>query len=100
MRVHLTDQARIELFEIGEWIERDNPMRAASFVEELYDACMRLGDMPNAFALLRTRPQSGIRMRTYGNYLIFYKVSDRVNVLHIIHGSRNYHAILFPDDDQ
>jgi len=29
--------------------------------------------------------------------LFFYTVSDRVNVLHILHGSRNYEAILFPD---
>jgi len=97
VRVRLTEQARTELFEIGEWIERDNPERAASFVEELYDACMRLGEMPNAFARIRSRPESGIRMRVYGNYLIFYTVSDRVNVLHILHGSRNYEAILFPD---
>jgi|SRR6185437_1925007 len=96
MRVHLAEQARSELFEIGEWIERDSPTRAASFVEELYDACMRLGDMPNAFARIRSRPESGIRMRVYGNYLISYIVGTRVDVLHIVHGARNYEEILFP----
>ena len=97
MHVHLTIQARTELFEIGEWIERDSPDRAASFVEELFDACMQLGDMPRAFPLLPHRPESGIRRKPYGNYLIFYTVGTRVTVIHVLHGARDYERILFPE---
>jgi plasmid stabilization system protein ParE len=42
---------------------------------------------------------SGIRRRPHGNYLIFYRVRESiVDVLHILHGARNYETILFPDD--
>jgi plasmid stabilization system protein ParE len=31
-------------------------------------------------------------------YLIFYRVSDEgVEILHVLHGARDYEAILFPD---
>ncbi len=96
MNVHLSAQARAELFEIGEWIERESPTQAAIFVDELYAACKSLGDLPEAFPLLPRHPESGIRRRPYRNYLIFYVVLKRVEVLHIIHGARNYEAILFP----
>ncbi len=54
--------------------------------------------MPHASPLLTNRPGSGIRRRTYGNYLIFYRVSGTaVEVLHILHGARDVERILFPD---
>jgi toxin ParE1/3/4 len=39
----------------------------------------------------------GIRRRPYGTYLIFYRLENkRVVVIHIIHGARDYEAMLFP----
>jgi len=95
VQVHLTEQARLELIEIGEWIERDSAVSAAAFVEELYQACMSLGPMPRAFPLVPDKPSRKIRKRVYGDYLIFYTVKSRVNVLHILHGARDYRPILF-----
>ncbi|MFD2183895.1 type II toxin-antitoxin system RelE/ParE family toxin [Rhodoplanes azumiensis] len=41
----------------------------------------------------------GIRRRTHGNYLIFYRIEDdEVQVLHVLHGARDYTSILFPDE--
>jgi toxin ParE1/3/4 len=97
VQVHLTDQAHADLMEIGEWIERDSPARAATFVDELHDACMQLGEMPKAFPLIPEKPRSGIRKRVYGDYLIFYIVEDRVEVIHVMHGARDYTRVLFPD---
>ena len=73
-------------------------MRAVTFVRELREACDRLGDMPNAFSLLQRHKRSGIRRRPYGNYLIFYTVGLRVDVLHMLHGARDYERILFPPE--
>jgi plasmid stabilization system protein ParE len=85
------------MFQIGEWIEQDSPVRAATFVEDLYLACSELGDMPRAFSLLPHRVKSGIRRRPFGDYLIFYCISnDTVEVLHVLHGARDYDKILFP----
>lgn len=41
----------------------------------------------------------GVRRRPHGNYLIFYRVTpESVEVLHILHGARDYEAVLFPDE--
>jgi toxin ParE1/3/4 len=41
---------------------------------------------------------TGVRRRPYGNYLIFYRISDdRIEVLHVLHGARDYESILFPE---
>jgi plasmid stabilization system protein ParE len=43
--------------------------------------------------------EGGIRRRPWGNYLIFYRVGDdSVQILHVLHGARDYEKILFPDD--
>jgi addiction module RelE/StbE family toxin len=98
MKVNITAQAKAEMLRIGEWIERDNPFRAATFVDELYEACLELGSMAQAFPLLQRHEEAGIRRRVVGNYLIFYYVlRGRVEVIHILHGARDYEAILFPE---
>ncbi len=51
-----------------------------------------------AYPLLPRHRKSGILRKVYGNYLIFYVIGERVEVLHIVHGARNYDAILFPDE--
>jgi len=54
--------------------------------------------MAQAFPLLQRHEETGIRRRVVGNYLIFYYVlKDCVEVIHILHGARDYEAILFPE---
>lgn len=98
MKVFLSAAALADLEAIGDWIARDNPARAATFVRELRDACEALGLSPERFAHVPRYSHLGIRRRVHGNYLIFYRVEvDMVDVLHILHGARDYEAILFPD---
>ena len=54
--------------------------------------------MPRAFPLLPNWEEQGIRRRPFGDYLIFYRINkDQVEILHILHGARDYEAILFPE---
>jgi toxin ParE1/3/4 len=40
----------------------------------------------------------GIRRRPFGNYLIFYRIgADAIEVVHILHGARDYEPLLFPE---
>jgi toxin ParE1/3/4 len=40
----------------------------------------------------------GIRRRPFGNYLIFYRVgAEAIEVVHVLHGARDYEALLFPE---
>src|SRR3954453_10701956 len=83
---------------LGDYIARDNPRRAVSFVSELVECCSRLADMPRGFPLVPRYQHPGVRRRPYGEYLIFYRLNeqaDRIEVLHILNGARDYEAILF-----
>ncbi|WP_454753716.1 type II toxin-antitoxin system RelE/ParE family toxin [Cupriavidus necator] len=97
--VRLTPLAEAELEAIADYIARDNPRRALSFVQELRDRCLSLADMPLAFPLVPRYEDRGIRHRVHGNYQIFYRVLGdppaRIDVLHVLHSARNYAALLF-----
>ncbi len=99
MRVVVTEAALADLVGIGRAIVMDAPARAEPFVAELHDCCLRLADMPRAYPLLPNRENSGVRRRVHGAYLIFYRIGeDAVEVLHILHGARDYERILFPEE--
>ncbi|HEV7547793.1 MAG: toxin ParE1/3/4 [Rhodospirillaceae bacterium] len=99
MRVVFTEPAGNDLEAIGDWIAKDNPLRAASFVRELRDACLEIGPRSTAYQFVEHRRSDGIRRKVYGNYLIFYRVvSDAVEILHVLHGARDYAQILFDND--
>jgi len=97
--VRLTPLAEAELEAIADYIARDNPRRALSFVQELRDRCLSLADMPLAFPLVPRYEDRGIRHRVHGNYQIFYRVVGdppaRIDVLHVLHSACNYAALLF-----
>jgi toxin ParE1/3/4 len=97
MIVVISDAAEAELEAIGDWIAEANPTRALSFVMER--RCEALSDVPRGFPLVPRYERLGIRRRPYGDYLIFYRVlNDTVEILHVLHGARDYEAILFPNE--
>lgn len=96
MIVDIAATAENDLEQISDYIARDNPSRALSFVLELCDKCLSLADTPYGFPLVPRYKRYGIRRRVHGKYLIFYRVdSDRLTVVHVLHGARDYAAILF-----
>lgn len=57
----------------------------------------RTGPNPSGLPLVPNYEHLGIRRRVFRNHLIFYRVAtDQVIVLHVVHGARDYEAILFP----
>jgi toxin ParE1/3/4 len=95
VKVVFSRTANADLAGIGDFIARHNPQRALSFVRELRASATLLGEMPQAYPLLPRHESSGIRRRPAGNYLIFYRVDeDRVMIVRIIHGARNYDRLL------
>ena len=99
MIVKLATAAELDLRQIGDWIASGSPQRAISFVEELLLACRKIADAPLASQVLASRPESNIRRRPYRDYLIFYRLKDdAIEIVHVIHGARDYEAILFPEE--
>lgn len=99
MIVFISNAAEADLENIGDYIARENPRRAVSFVRELIGRCLHLSDMPYAFPLVPRYEASGVRRLPHGNYLIFYRVGEnRVDILHILNGAQDYEALLFPGE--
>lgn len=101
MKLVVTDAAEADLEAIGDYIAADSPRRAVTFVAEMRAACERLLHAPLAAPLLSWHPESGIRRRRHGSYLIFYRLTqDAVVVPRTLHGARDHMTILFPEDDE
>lgn len=99
MIVRLASEAEADLERIGDYIARDNPPRALTFLRELRAACLGLADFPERFPLVPGYAAKGIRYRAHGNHLIFYRTAaDGVTVLHVLHGAMDYAPLLFPAD--
>jgi addiction module RelE/StbE family toxin len=98
MNVVLADEAKADLERIAEYIGHRNPERASAFVNQLLDRCESLAAIPAGFPLVPRYEARGIRRRPHGNYSIFYRiVGNDIVVIHILHGAREYEALLFPD---
>jgi len=92
MIVRLLRKARADLDSIGEYIARDNPSRAPSFLAELMAKVNGLSTMAESFPSARLRPYPHIRRRSHGRYGIFYSVNvmaRRVMVHRILHSSQD-----------
>lgn len=99
MIVVLSHAAEADLEQIGDYIARDNPMRAANFVQEILVRCRHLAEMPEACPLVPRYEANGIRRLVHGRYLVFYRVMrDQVQILHILNGAQDYERLLFPDE--
>lgn len=97
MKVVITSAAEADLEGIADYIARDNPVRAASFVRELYERCLDIADMPEAWPIVPRYEHHCIRRRVHGRYLIFYRVrEDYITILHVLNGAMDVEAILFP----
>lgn len=98
MKVVFTAAAKADLEAITEYIAADNPRRALTFIRELRERCLRLSDEALAFPLTPKFERFGVRRRIHGAYLIFYRAGPKdVEILHILHGARDYGRLLFPE---
>jgi toxin ParE1/3/4 len=95
MTVIFSDAAEADLEAIADFIAADNPARAASFVRQLRERCDRLAHSPRRHPIVPRYTSVKIRRCIFRDYLIFYRISEsRIEVLHVLHGARDYEAIL------
>jgi toxin ParE1/3/4 len=98
VKVAWTRAAEADLEEIADYIRADNPARALSFIQEIVNAGEAIADTPRAFPLIPRLEHKSIRRRTYGQYILLYRVAaEVVEILHVAHGARDYVRSLFPD---
>jgi toxin ParE1/3/4 len=98
--VVLAAEAETDQETIAEYIARDSVTTALKFVHELREKCLALAEAPRGYPLVPRYERHGIRRRPFGSYLIFYRVGAQViDVVHILHGARDYERLLFPEDE-
>ena len=89
MQLLFSPAAEFDLEEIGDYIARDNPQRAVSFVLGIKKQCAKITASPTA-APLREELGKGVRMVPYKNYLVFYTTEAcNIRIQRILHGARN-----------
>ncbi|MFN0315875.1 MAG: type II toxin-antitoxin system RelE/ParE family toxin [Burkholderiales bacterium] len=88
MRCEFSERAILDLEEIGDFIARDNPVRAVSFIEDLRRRCETIAFQPFA-APLKPVYGEGVRQVPFGRYLIFYRAATNAVIIeHIRHSGR------------
>lgn len=94
MRLAFSPKAVLDLEEIGDYIARDNPQKALSFLGELESHCQRITEMPSAFPS-REDIAFGLQMAVHGNYIILFRVQNNtVRIERIVHGARRLQNLL------
>ena len=91
MRCRFSPLAELDLEKIGDYIARDNPRRAISFIGEIRDRCFLILHTPQG-SPLREDLGAGVRVAPFGRYLIFHTVheaADEVRIERILHSARD-----------
>lgn len=101
MKILVTPAALQALKDIQSYIADDlsNPTAAVNTVKKIISTYKKLSDTPLIGTLLQQSIHLDIPFRflVSGSYLIFYKVTDNVEIHRIIYGRRDYIRILFND---
>ena len=99
MIVVVTAAAERDLEDIASYVAAQSPRSALMLIRGLREKCESLADTPRGYPLVPRYEHKGVRRRPFGNYLIFYRVGqDAIEVIHILHGARDYEPLLFPED--
>ena len=93
-RVIWTETAWIDLENIANYIVRDSPYYAASFVREIRDRARSLSRMAMRGHVVPEIGDKQIRELIIRSYRLIYRVEkSRVAVLAIVHGARDLKAL-------
>jgi len=97
--VVVTAEAEADLEDIASYVAEQSPRSALMLIRGLREKCESLADAPRGYPLVPRYEHMGIRRRPFGSYLIFYRVADEaIEVIHVLHGARDYEPLLFPQD--
>jgi toxin ParE1/3/4 len=92
--LEIRQQAFDDLRDIADYIARDNPARAESYIAEILDRIAWVGENP-LLQPVRFEWKSGLRIALHGRYRILYRHNDGlVAILRVVHSSRDLETLL------
>src|SRR3954453_14522694 len=84
-----TPQSQDDLREVGNFIARDAPITASSFIRRLRLSVNRLREFPDSGQIVPEIGKPKIREVFHGSYRIIYRIDlDRIFILTVFHGAR------------
>jgi plasmid stabilization system protein ParE len=88
-RIVWTDEARLWLREIYDYIAQDSPKAALGVVSGIYRRTRILLQHPEIGHRYHERPNQNIRILLYGHYRIAYRVGEKgkIEILGVFHGA-------------
>lgn len=95
MRLVFSGLAETDLESIGDWIARDSPRRAESFVRELRRVCQSFCVHPRRAPVARMVGGRELRRAVHRAYLVYFAIDDarnEVTIVRIVHGARDQGA--------
>jgi len=98
-RVEYTGPARRDLRSLERYLRTEaGDLVADRFIRDIVAKVDSLRDMPTR-QRLRIELRTELRAVSVGSHMIFYRTdSNTVRILHVLHGSRNITAKLFPGE--
>ena len=90
-KVIWADGAVADLDAAADYISKDSPAYAASFVLQSLEAARSLGDLPERGRVVPEFKREDIREIFVFSYRLIYRIDElRVSVLALIHGRRDF----------
>ena len=89
--VHLRPLANADVQRIHAELERQTPGLGNKFLDRLQEALDRIEAMPEMYAEV-WRTVRAVRLRRFRHVVYYVVLADRVEVIAVIHGSRNSSA--------
>jgi toxin ParE1/3/4 len=94
MKFRIAPEARHDLRGIAEYIAKDNPPRAESYIQELNDKIRAVAKRPMLYPI-RDEWKPGLRSAPFRRYHIVFRIdADVVEFLRILHGARDIPGLL------
>lgn len=92
--IEIKQSAIDDLREISDYIARDDPERAESYLAELLERIAWVGQNPHLYRV-RYDWHPELRIARHGRYQILFRVNDGMSViLRVAHSSRDLTALL------
>jgi toxin ParE1/3/4 len=98
MRLELSSFVEGDLDTIADYIAQDNPTRAVSFLREIREQILAIGQNPLLYQL---RPEigEGARMAIVGRYVILFRTMEEVvRIERVVYGGRDLLALFQPEE--
>ena len=94
-RYRFAAAAKEDLRDIAAYIRRDSPVAARKTVERIREVCQTTLVMFPFGGTQRDDLALGLRCFTVGNYLIYFRSREPVEIVRILHGARNVTPAMF-----